>query len=364
MKTKQQSRAPHTKRRPLAEDHDRQGDKTAPVGHVAFKGSDGLQRQVGPSQSCNAAAYGDIQVADQIYVDTNCVRRARMLADGAGAQTPAGEEQEIVHYEYQDQRSVGDGRIAEQDAPDERECRQWSQWNRLELTPGSETLLVEIAGQAKRQNIDDRAADNLIHFERDRHEGQKRTEQRAGQNTGHDGQDQVAGVDIRQKADEGSQKHLSFDADVDHARSLAEQATQCAEHKRGGLAKRGGQDGGGDIPVNEVTDDHTDGYHDAQNDTESAQFAEQGVKSKIGEGFLHEALLQPWPQPVLRVTFSPSSARMRMIQRTIMSAETKNRMRACTTSMIWAATWASNCIRLLPACIAPTRMAAGITPSG
>src|SRR5574341_926916 len=99
-KPEQKSCTPGTQGRPFAENHDCQCDKSTAIGHSTFKRSDCLEGQVGSGKARYCAASDHIHIAHKVYVDTNCVGGAGMLADSASPQAPACEKQDIVHDKH------------------------------------------------------------------------------------------------------------------------------------------------------------------------------------------------------------------------------------------------------------------------
>ena len=164
-----------------------------------------------------------------------------MFTHGARAQPPGGVEEHEVHHKHQDQRGVGDGGIVEKHRAQQGNLGQRPQGDGLQLPFGAQAYLIEVARQPQGQDIDHRAADDLVNLEGDGHEGQQQAHHRADGHPGQHGQEQIAGPHIDQKAQEGGQEHLALNADVDHPRSLAHQAAHGAQHQGHRLAQGRGQ---------------------------------------------------------------------------------------------------------------------------
>ena len=239
----QQSRRPRPDRVPVTEDHGGQRDEPAAVRHQALEGSDRLEAQERAGQSGERAADHHVQIARPDHVDADRVGRARVLADRAHPQPPTRVIQHDLRGHDQDERQVRDRRVVEQHRADDRDLRQPRDRDGRQFAGQRDVRRVEIPGQADRQDVDDRAADDLIDAQMDAERPVQQRQQRAGEDGPEHAEPQVARGRGRDKAHEGRCEHHALDADVDHAGSLGEDAAEGAEDDRRRQPQRAAEDG-------------------------------------------------------------------------------------------------------------------------
>ena len=116
--TEDQRSRPGAERRPVAEDHGCQGDKTAPIGHQRLEGWDGFEGEVGTCQPGQQPADDHIGVAHAVHIDAHRIGRPGVLAHRTGAQAPAGVEQDKMGDEDQDDGCDGDRLLVERSSPE------------------------------------------------------------------------------------------------------------------------------------------------------------------------------------------------------------------------------------------------------
>ena len=120
----EQRRRDRTARAPPAEDHGGQGDEALAGGDVRAEAADGADGQERAAEAGDEAAHDHVAVAGPQHVDADRVGRLRVLADGPGAQSPAGAEQRDVDDDDQRVHQVDDDVGVEQQRADDRDVGQ------------------------------------------------------------------------------------------------------------------------------------------------------------------------------------------------------------------------------------------------
>ena len=110
-------------------------------------------------------------------------------------------------------------------------------------------LAVEITGNPDRQNVDHRAADDLVGLDIDRNGGMQGRQRQRRQDGRHQGDDpgdirricnrtyscqqRLVNKQVDSITYHGRHQHLAFDADIHHAGSLAHHAAERSKRDRG-----------------------------------------------------------------------------------------------------------------------------------
>src|SRR5919199_1438275 len=370
----QQRRAPRAERRPLAEDHGRQGDEPATVGHQRLEVRHRLQREIPTRQPGQRSAQHDVHVAQRVDIDTERVGRKRMLADGAGAQAPARPEQREVQHEHQHDGAQRDRLLLEDNRPEPWDLTQRSERNRWQhrqprRCSGSKQLSIQVARQSNREDVHHGAADDLVDAEGDRQHRVQKRHQCATGNGCHQGECQVVAVHTGHEPSEGGRQHHALDADVDHARTLGRDAGERPQRQRRRLGDRDCKNrNGGRLAELHSRQTEQNGHNshpepDLQPQPRTRADADASDWRR-GDGHV-SALPQPevsWTSPVTDA--ASRGTRTRYNQRISAGAATKISTRAWITLMMSIGICDRNCMRDDPARKAPNSSADGITPIG
>src|SRR5438093_3391820 len=217
-----------------------------------------------------------------------------MLADRARSEPPARTEQQDLEDHHDDDDRHGDWHLAQENAQKPAHDRQIGELvRRLELGERARTVrrrfrdeVVQVAGQSDSDDVDDRAADDLIGSNADRQPGMKPRDQDARDerdDEGHDeGRVRAEWAEIGRSQDrcqqyasvpahEGRREHDPFDPDVDDARALAHHAAQRSEGDRGRRLK----DSRGDVRADR--DDVAAQLEDQADERDRIQGVDEGV---------------------------------------------------------------------------------------
>src|SRR5437660_793492 len=270
----------------------------------------------------------------------------RVLAAGARAQAPDGVEQHQVDDDDQHEHEVGHHAVLEEDRPDHRdrpEHRDLPDRERARpLHALLEQRLVEDARDAHREDVDDHAADDLVHQELDREHGVERRDEHAREDGRQHAERQVVRHVGDREADERGRQHDALERDVDDAGALAHHAAQGRQHQRRGRDQRRRGEA-----------DQVDALQPGHDAAHYATPSSGGV----------------WPRPPLvMLTGAARPARSRKMNRTSIGAATNTITAACTTEIRSVETCVCSCMKLEPLRSAPNssaegRMAIGLPPA-
>ena len=137
-----------------------------------------------------------------------------------------------MHDKNQNQGNEGDGRVVKQHRPDNRNICQQGNVHGREFALRNRVAVEQIGREAGRQDDDNGAGDDLIHLEAGGQGGMDQSHQGAcGQRRGDakeqtEHQGPTVGRDLGHETHESARQHHSFDADIDNARPLAQNAAQ------------------------------------------------------------------------------------------------------------------------------------------
>src|SRR5579862_477316 len=231
--------APGAERPPVPEDHRRERDEAAALGHVLGEAAAAeADREVGAAEGCQHPGDNHGRVADAVNVDADRVRCAWMLAAGADAETDRGLEEDDVGERHEqdpdpdEQVEVADRRADERPMRDARDLDVWDG-----RYTGRDVLLVvelgeEVAGDPEREEVERDAAHDLVRPQVDRPDGMEEREQPAGEHRDREASHPRAGLVSGIDAPERPHQHHPFEADVDDPASLRDHAADRAEGER------------------------------------------------------------------------------------------------------------------------------------
>ncbi len=178
---------------------------------------------------------------EPIDIDPQCIGCAWVFTDRPGTQSPCRLKQREASQKHQHKSQIGDHAFVEKHfSQAEQKTRALGKRIGNEDWNARHNLIANVqeARDARRENVNHRPADNLVHFVANREHGVKQCQQRATQEGRADAKYKpywhrckkfrrsgLAQKYIRHISDKRPPQHHAFDANVNYARAFADNST-------------------------------------------------------------------------------------------------------------------------------------------
>src|SRR6185436_2444046 len=162
---------------PLAEDDRGEGDVAAAGAHVLVEGAGEADREVCPTEGREHPRHDHGDVPDAVDRDSDRVRCARVLSDGAEPEADRRPEDDDPRQDQQrehqpdHQAEVPEDLADERDALDEREVHGRDPVDVRRRSLRAVDVAEEVSGQPEREEVDREADDDLVGAQVDAEEG-------------------------------------------------------------------------------------------------------------------------------------------------------------------------------------------------
>ena len=232
----------------MGEDHDRDRDPALAVHREVAEpsGRDG-QRDRCPGEAREQAPDDDVGVAQPVDVDAERVGRGRTFANRAEVESRSGPVDPVPGDRHDGIANVDeDALVGEEDRPNHRKSREAGDRERRQEgdRAGLREVLAEHAGQARTEERQGKAGNDLLGLEADRDDGMEHREEPAGHRPEGQPEPRVARRDRRPEGDDRADQHHPFHAQVDDAGPLREDLADGREQQDRPGCDAGGEDGG------------------------------------------------------------------------------------------------------------------------